>query len=251
MNVRTIVVVILSIACGGAAMWAVQFWIQREHSTTAVQSPPKVETVDIVVAKMDIPLGTRLSTQWLTTTKWPKESQPRGVVLAENIESVYGQVTRADIYRDDLILDVKYGADRPVSSLLADGQRAYTIEISKSPSSVAGFVQPGDKVDIHFTDVRDTRLTGGLATKLLLQDVLIIGVDRAPQSPGLASKARSATLSLTPEEVRVLILAQSQGTLSLTLRGDGDDIVLSVPLHKTRPVDPVEAGRKLDELDGI
>ena len=227
MNLRTIIVVILSIVCGGAAMWAVNRSIQPQ---VVVQKAPEVETVDVVVAKLDIPLGTRLTKQMLISKEWPKDYQPRGVVLADNMESIYGQTTRIKIFKGEPIIDVKYGEGRGVSSLLEDGRRAYTIQTPESKNNVAGFVQAGDRVDIHFTDSTYASFTGGLATRLLLQDVQVIGVDKQVNTPGLASKARSVTLSLLPEEVHVLILAQQKGTLSLALRPDGDDELLAAAI---------------------
>jgi pilus assembly protein CpaB len=223
MNLRTIVVVILSIVCGGAASWAVS---SSRKPNVIVKEAPKPETVPVVVAKLEIPLGTQLNKQMLTTKQWPKDYLPRGVVQADAVEAVYGQTTRIKIFKDEPIIDVKFGAGRGVSSLLDEGRRAYTIETPESNNNVAGFVQTGDRVDIHFTDSSHANLTGGLATRLLLQDVQVIGVDQAVNSPGVAAKARNVTLSLLPPEVQILILAQQKGTLSLALRPDGDNEVL-------------------------
>ena len=92
--------------------------------------------------------------------------------------------------------------------------RAFTIPIN-AISGVAGFVGPGDRVDILLTRTVQT----GPITSVILQNVLVIGTDqRVNQETNRAKVAGTATIEVTPNEAQKLTLAQTVGRLSLTLR---------------------------------
>jgi pilus assembly protein CpaB len=83
-------------------------------------------------------------------------------------------------------------------------------------SGVAGFVTPGDRVDVLMTRRLDD---GEMMTTTVLQDIVVRGTDQlADEDQDKPNVARTITAEVSPEEAQRLALAQQAGTLSLTLR---------------------------------
>jgi pilus assembly protein CpaB len=120
-----------------------------------------------------------------------------------------------------------------VSSIIKPGMRAYTIHTKGPSSSVAGFVRPGDRVDVLLTLRGGTNdETGGGSTTTLLQAVEILAIDQILDSNADTLKMfemwakgdrfTSVTLQVSPEQASLLFLGQSNGELSLALRNADD-----------------------------
>lgn len=105
--------------------------------------------------------------------------------------------------------------------------RAFTITTTLA-SGVAGFILPGNKVDVLLTiaNVGATDQTGGGSTTTLLQDVEILAVDQKMNAPAEnkvdAKEMRSVTLLVPPHQANMLELGQNKGTLHLALRHPKD-----------------------------
>ena len=99
--------------------------------------------------------------------------------------------------------------------MIDPGKRAMAIRVN-DVSGVAGFVTPGDRVDVLLT----RRLTNDeMITTTVLQDIVVRGTDQlADEDLDKPNVARTITAEVSPEEAQRLALAQQAGTLSLTLR---------------------------------
>jgi Flp pilus assembly protein CpaB len=110
--------------------------------------------------------------------------------------------------------------------------RASTILTPNDSSFVAGLIEPGDKVDVLFTDSTDKELTGGGSTAPIMQniEVLAIGqiVDPDESREKTGKRMRSVTLAVLPEQATKLVLAQEMGTLHLALRSEQDEATADV-----------------------
>jgi pilus assembly protein CpaB len=99
--------------------------------------------------------------------------------------------------------------------VIDENMRAMTIRVNEV-LGVAGFVLPGDRVDVLLTQ-KENRETP--VTDILLQNVRVLGVD---QDTNLAkdkpSVARAVTLEVSPAQAQQLTLGATIGTLSLALR---------------------------------
>ncbi|MFM8581468.1 MAG: Flp pilus assembly protein CpaB, partial [Planctomycetaceae bacterium] len=102
-------------------------------------------------------------------------------------------------------------------------------------TGVAGFVVPGNKVDVlltmHAGGMDDS--SGGGTTMALLQNVTVLAVDQKIEAPTDnkidVKDMRSVTLVVTPWEANQLDLGQNKGTLRLALRNPLDDDVTEIP----------------------
>jgi pilus assembly protein CpaB len=99
--------------------------------------------------------------------------------------------------------------------------RAVAVAIGES-AGVAGFIVPGDRVDVYLT--RDPGEIGLPYTDQLIQGarVLAVGQDNnvSKEKPEVV---RTATIEVTPQQAQKIALAQSVGSLSLSLRNILDD----------------------------
>jgi pilus assembly protein CpaB len=109
--------------------------------------------------------------------------------------------------------------ERPIlSRQVAEGMRAISIRVD-DVIGVAGFVLPGDRVDILLTRQDDVN-TDLMVTDIVLQSIVVLGIDQlANQQTEEPILARTATVEVTPEQAQKLALAQRAGSLSLALRG--------------------------------
>jgi pilus assembly protein CpaB len=115
-----------------------------------------------------------------------------------------------------------------VASLVKPGMRAFTIETPTTSAGVAGFILPGNRVDVLLTMTKDADSTGGAGTWTLLQNVEILAAGQRldqsdPSAPG--NRLQSVTLLVDPDMATKLTLAQSLGSLTLTLRNDTDNVI--------------------------
>jgi pilus assembly protein CpaB len=151
--------------------------------------------------------------------------------MLQNIEDVKERVTTGQLVAGEVILERKLAsaaAGRGLSALIPKNMRAYTIETTRLASNVAGFILPGNKVDVLLNlkgCAGDT--TGGGSTTTLLQAVEVLAAAQrveAPQDNRVDPKELSSvTLLVTPDQATVLDLGQNMGVLTLALRNPEDD----------------------------
>lgn len=223
MSIRTIIVAILALICGVSA--AITFNLYRKPQVVEA----KVETVDVVIAKVEIARGRKLDNEMMTMRAWPKELVPPGAIT--DLEEAKERLTKTTLYADEPILTSKLADEKGggVDSLIPMGMRAKTILTPNDETIIAGLIVPGNRVDIVLT-------TGGgqdgkSTTLMQAKEIFAIGNQiEVTEQNGETRQMRSVTLLLTPQEAQDLSLAGAQGTLSLLLRR-GDDLT-------TAPTEP-------------
>lgn len=106
------------------------------------------------------------------------------------------------------------GAQVKLSSSLTVGRKAISIRVN-DVLGVAGFVLPGDHVDVLSTRT----LEDATQVDVILQDVKVLAVDQvADQQTDQPSVVRTVTFDVTMQEAQILTLGANVGTLSLALR---------------------------------
>jgi pilus assembly protein CpaB len=188
----------------------------------------KTETTPVLVAAVDISRGRMVTAGDLKVSEWPKGNLPEKTIA--KIEDAVGRATAIPIPAGDLVLETKLAAKdagRGLAALVPIGMRAYTIQTSRIASSVAGFVLPGNRVDILLNlHGNQNDSTGGGSTTTLLQSIEILAVDQrldAPTDNKVNPKdLGSVTLLVTPDQAALLDLGQSLGQLTLSLRNPED-----------------------------
>jgi Flp pilus assembly protein CpaB len=192
------------------------------------------------VAATPIRRGAKVGDLDVKSVDWPAELIPEGVVTTK--EEVVGRSALTGITTNEPLMKAKLSESVGsgfASNTIPPGMRACSIQTNGPSASVAGFVRPGDKVDVLLNLRGNTRdETGGGSTLTLLQSAEILAiddimdVDAATVKMWMKEGVKSVTLLVTPEQASLVSLGQSVGTVSLALRNGNDQTVNS----ETQPV---------------
>ena len=133
------------------------------------------------------------------------------------------QIDKGDLLKGKKLAE--RGAGRGMAALIKPGMRAITIPTPSVSTSLAGFLLPGNRVDILLTTSSaggTTDESGGATTTTLLENVEILAVHTTVNTPTAnkidPDQARSVTVQVSPDDANRLQLAQTKGTLHLSLR---------------------------------
>lgn len=227
MSTRTIAVVFLALMCGAS----LAIGVMRANQTSSKGDVKMAATVPVVVAAGDIARGKMVAAQDLALRQWPKELSPPGALC--EVEAAVDRAAIGQLVKGEPILETKLApknAGRGLAALIPEGMRAYTIQTSRVASNVAGFILPGNKVDVLLNlkgTNRGEDRTGGGSTTTLLQAVEVLAVDQILESPEEnkvdPKQSSSVTLLVTPDQAAKLDLGQNMGILTLSLRNPDDE----------------------------
>jgi pilus assembly protein CpaB len=206
----------------GAALLAMQWLEQQRGLSEPVATMPDAKMRTVVVAGQPLRFGSELSSVNLKEVTWPVGAVPSGSFshLAELTKPGERRVALAAIERDEPVLAWKVtgpGQRATLSAVIEAEKKAVTIRVN-DVSGTAGFVLPGDRVDVLLTRNEDK---AGF-TEVLLQNVRALAIDQlADERAERPSVAKAVTLEVTTEQAQKLALAQTVGQLSLALRPAG------------------------------
>ena len=182
--------------------------------------------IQIAVARVPLEYGATLSSENIRMVSWPTTSMPSGAF--QSLKGLYGsaetRVVLRPIEAGEPILPGKitgFGGRASLSELIETDMRAVAVRIN-DVAGVAGFVLPGDRVDILVT--RMPKLDGEIGeaeqiTDILLQNIRVIAVDQEPSEKKTDPViAKTITFSVDQQGAQKLALAGQVGALSLALR---------------------------------
>jgi len=218
---RPIFNVIAGLILAAGALYVV--YNLRGGSTAAEAARAVLPTTTILVASRPIAFGETFKADFIKAAEWPEDAVPEDAALDREdvLEGPEGErIAIRSFVAGEPLLKSKisgYGEKPTLSRKVKDEKRAFSIRID-DVSGVAGFLLPGDRVDVQLT-----RSLGGnrqnLITDVIIQNVTVLGIDQlASEEADDPVVARTATVEVTPEQAQKLALAQQLGTLSLTLR---------------------------------
>mgnify|MGYP001566911383 CR=1 FL=1 len=189
-------------------------------------------TVAIVVAARDLPFGTSVIRDYVRYAQWPADSVPEGAftdmdtLLVDKEGKGGNRVVLRAFFSGEPVLQQKvsgFGDKATLSRKISDDMRAYSIRVN-DVSGVAGFLLPGDRVDIMITRSMTGRVNDNLVTDVILQSIEILGIDQQTnESLEKPVLARTITVEVTTDQAQKLALAQQVGTLSMTLRSNANN----------------------------
>lgn len=212
MRTSTAVVLFVAILIGGIAALMARSIIGEQ------QGAPKTT---LVVAKQAINFGTALSRENLEEQAWGADSVPEGSFTSiDELTKDGPRVALSLIGKNEPIVKARVtdpGQKASLSTLLEPGMRAVTVRVD-DVRGVAGFVMPGDHVDVALTRFDDRQKY----TDILLQNVKVLAIDQlAGERQEKAQVAKAVTLEVSRDQGQKLILAAGAGSLSLILRQAG------------------------------
>lgn len=190
-----------------------------------LEPAPKVETT-IVVADEPLRFGSEINASVLREMPWLDDDVPVGAfrTVSDVLASGERRVALAAIEPNEPLLGAKIsgeGARATLSALVEDAKRAVSISVDDVTGG-AGFVLPGDRVDLLSTRRMRPGDDTTTHTDVLLQSVRVLAIDQlADDRSEEPSTARVVTVEVDSASAQKIVLAQSIGTLSLALRGAG------------------------------
>ena len=232
MKAARVVVLTVALAAGGvAAMLA-----GRSEKPSEVKAPeaPKLASVDILVAKSDIPMGQTLSPGDLQWQAWPATTAGGNFIRKNDqpgaIEKFSGNIVRLPFVAGEPIREAKLVNAKGsgfMAAILPSGMRAVATQIT-AETSAGGFILPNDHVDVILTRRdREAEKTSGIemqVSETILSNVRVLAIDQTVEDKSSQKNVvgRTATLELSERQAEALTLAQKLGTLSLALRSITD-----------------------------
>jgi len=180
----------------------------------------------VAVAKVAIPLGTKIVPEQVMMVQFPKESMPDGTF--ENADKLAGRVAVVNIAAREPITDSRLapeGTAGGLSAVIPEGYRAMTVKVD-DVVGISGFIMPGTLVDVVVVITPEDASRGaGPISKIVLQNIKVLAngqnIDK-PENQRDVNSVKAVTLQVTPEQAEKLALASSEGRLQLVMRNSID-----------------------------
>jgi pilus assembly protein CpaB len=204
---------------------------QQAAAAIAVPVGPKV-----LVAKKALPVGTIIDADSFAYQPWPKELMQSAYYVEGSADGdpkrLFGTVVRYQITAGQPITrgSLVGPEDRGfLAAALGPGMRAVTLPVNTT-TGVAGFIFPGDHVDIVLTQ----QVAGGgdgpplKVSETIVRNVRVLATDQRftdkdEDGKTLVKTFTNVTFEVTPRIAEKVAVAQAMGTLSLSLRSLADN----------------------------
>ena len=193
-----------------------------------------MEGPKVLVSQRALPIGTIITADAVAFQPWPKDLVQDAYFLQDktDMSKLLGTVVKNPITAGQPVTTgslVAPGDRGFLAAALGPGMRAVTIPVS-SRGGVAGFVFPGDHVDLLLTQtVKGEGESQPLrATETILKNLRVLATDQSTDQETVEGKTRVKGFSLvtvetTPKIAEELAVAEALGTISLSLRSIADN----------------------------
>lgn len=217
----------------GTAMVARSMFAGGAAPVAEAAAKPQQQGPRVMVAQRALPAGTIITAEALKYQEWPNELvQDAYYIEGEaDLNALLGTVVRFPVTAGQPVTQgslVKPGERGFLAAALGPGMRAVTVPVSDE-TGVAGFVFPGDRVDMVLTQSMDGDDGQSLkSAETILRNVRVLATDQSMKEEKneagetVVKTSRTVTLEVTPRIAEKVAVAQSLGTLSLSLRSLAD-----------------------------
>jgi pilus assembly protein CpaB len=194
-------------------------WLEQQRASlrSGELQAVRLPTAPVAVAAVDLFWGTPLTGDMIKLVPFPSDSLPTGAF--STIEGVQGRVLITNITANEPILGNKLAApdvtQGGIAAVTQAEKRAMAVRVDEVVG-VAGFINPGNRVDVLVT-LQQTLSQ----TKTVLQNVLVLATGTQLEARGNGTKpqqVRVITVEVTPEEAEKLALAAHEGKVTMALR---------------------------------
>jgi pilus assembly protein CpaB len=194
-------------------------WLESQRGLIVSQARQAPDATLVVAAKA-LRFGDRLDKENLREIPWSTSKLPAGSFAdRETLLKAGDRYVTSAIEEDEPIFAWKItgpGQRATLSAALEENMKAVTIRVN-DVLGVAGFVLPGDRVDVLLT--REGSSGARSYVDVLLQGVKVLAVDQtADDRRDKPAVVKAVTLEVNTEEAQKLTLAATVGQLSLALR---------------------------------
>ncbi|MCA0034492.1 Flp pilus assembly protein CpaB [Mesorhizobium sp. B263B2A] len=256
MRANTLIMIVLAGVFGVLAVVLANIWLASQRNAMARTDDVPRDTV--VVATVPLKFGDTLTDDKLREIAWPAGAVPAGAFKTTK-EALAGDGTKQALQAigtNEPVLATKItgpGQRATLSAVLGEGMKAVSIRVN-DVLGVAGFVFPGDRVDILLTrTVRDTDGADKSFVDVLLQSMKVLAVDQvADESKDSPTVVKAVTLEASTKDAQKLTLAAGAGQLSLALRqaaASKGETTERVTLSDLTGETPEDVAKRQAELD--
>jgi pilus assembly protein CpaB len=175
----------------------------------------------MMVAATNLPQGTLLRAEDVRAVEWHSDVLPEGYYGTP--AEVIGRGLITSVAANEPLIDAKLackdcGGGLPI--VIPEGMRGISVRVDEV-IGVAGFVKPGNRVDVILTISADG---GPTITQIILQNihVLAAGQETTNDANGTPMTVSTATLLVSPDQAERLALASTEGRIQLALRNPLD-----------------------------
>ncbi|WJI38958.1 MULTISPECIES: Flp pilus assembly protein CpaB [Mesorhizobium] len=256
MRANTLIMIVLAGVFGVLAVVLANIWLASQRNAMARTDDIPRDTV--VVAAEPLKFGDMLTEDKLREVAWPAGAVPAGAFKTTK-EALAGEGTKQALQAigtNEPVLATKItgpGQRATLSAVLGEGMKAVSIRVN-DVLGVAGFVFPGDRVDILLTrTARGDDGTDKSFVDVLLQSMKVLAVDQvADESKDSPTVVKSVTLEASTKDAQKLTLAAGAGQLSLALRqaaASKGETTERVTLSDLTGETPEDVAKRQAELD--
>ncbi len=223
-----------------------------------VAEQARLQTVGIVVAVVDIPLGATINPNQVVISAWPKENYPKDAL--SDVKAAIGRTALRDFVRGEPVIESKLVPQNKPAGLLSlrvpKGMRAFSVKVNEVVG-VGGFIVPDASVDVVVTTSPNPHNQQEQVSKIVLENIRVLAAGQVVEQTqnNKPVTVNTVTLAVTPEDAEKLALASNDGKIQLVLRNYADtDNVVTTGSNKGRllasygkaPVEPAaDSGSKV------
>lgn len=223
---RLIILLVAGVVVAFAAI-AIKSRLSEEPAVDAGPVTPRV-----LVAKRDLPPGSFVQAGVDIDWDMVPDDMPKDDLLLENavrVEDFSGAVVRKQLRAGEPVSQsalMKAGEGGFMSAVLEPGMRAVSIKVNET-SGNAGFISPGDRVDLIVTHRIKSAGGGGesgggrdaVISETFVRDVRVLAVDQMLDNPeNKAILAKTVTVEVNDQQAEQIAVATEMGKISMSLR---------------------------------
>lgn len=249
MNVSRIAILAVALIAGAGAFFLMMTNRPKSQAVQVV-SPTNEKTARVLVAARDFQRGERFTAEDSKYVDWPERALSPAFLTeggGATQESLVGAVARSAMVAGEPVTETKIvraGGSGLMAAVLTPGMRAVSMRIAPE-TGVAGFILPGDKVDIYYSEADDKGTTQTIA---LFEDVRVLAINtvytESTETPTI--EGVNATVEMSPaDSMRFVNARSSKGQMSFALRSifKADDETAKKSEDDTGTVEVIRYGR--------
>lgn len=235
MDARKIILLVGALLVAGITAFLARSMFTDASAPVAVAAEAEPQGPMVLVATRALPVGTIIDADSFRYQPWPEELIEGSYFLRgeSDIDSLIGTVVRNEVTAGQPITQgalVRPGDRGFLAAALGPGMRAVTVPVS-AQSGVAGFVFPGDRIDLVLTQ----EVSGGgegpplHASETIVRNLRVLATDQRTTNETNEEGERrvivsnTVTVEATPRIAEKIAVAQTIGQLSLSLRSIADN----------------------------
>lgn len=240
LSLRNILLLVLALVFATGTALYVKSWLENERALIAANQKTEVQivqqaAVEVLVSKADVSAGAFIKPELVRWQAWPEDGvhdshivrikpQDRDKDYVDPVKKLDGAVARVALKAGEPLTDARVvhpGERGFLAAVLEPGYRAVSVPVDAT-TGIAGFVFPGDWVDILMTmkmrDERENAKQQRFFSQTVLTRIRVLAIDQhVDKEDGAAAVAKTATIEVTPKEAERITIALEMGRLSMSL----------------------------------